>query len=205
MNTTTARLILASGSPRRAQLMADNGYLFEIIKPALDEPDESGPEVPPAQHAEALSYYKARCVANTYQGPDAIILGADTVVAHDGHIYGKPADADDARAILSTLAGTTHEVITGVTVLRPAADIRFITHEVTHVTMRPMPSDVLERYIASRAWEGKAGAYGIQDHGDAYVERINGSFTNVVGLPMSTVARLLQGAGYVCEPVNHAH
>ncbi len=198
--STTTHLILASGSPRRFQLLSDNGYDFEVIVPAIDEPAEEAHEVPPAMYAEALSYYKARCVAQMVDATDAVILGADTVVAHAGRIFGKPTDEDDARFILSSLAGTTHEVISGVTVLRPATDQRLIGHEVTRVTMRPMPPEVMDRYIASGAWEGKAGAYGIQDHGDAYVECMEGSFTNVVGLPMSLVGRLLNSVGFTAVP-----
>ncbi len=191
------RLILASASPRRAQLLSDNGYRFEVVPPPLAEPDETTHQVPPEQHAEALSYYKARSVAGMPGFADAVILAADTVVAYRDRIFGKPGDADEARSILSVLAGTTHRVITGVTVLHPARGLRLIGHEVTQVTMRPMPPEVLDQYIASGSWQGKAGAYGIQDHGDAYIERIQGSFTNVVGLPMSLVARMLDQAGYV--------
>jgi septum formation protein len=198
------RLILASASPRRAQLLADSGYQFEIVRPPLQEPEENTPRVPPEQYAEALSYYKARSVANTTNCPDAVILAADTVVAYQGHIFGKPRDIDDARYILSTLAGTTHQVITGVTVLQPAGGTRLIAHETTRVTMRPMSLEVLDRYISSGAWEGKAGAYGIQDSGDAYIERIDGSFTNVVGLPMSLVGRMLEEVGYVRTEMNRA-
>jgi septum formation protein len=198
------RLILASASPRRAQLLADNGYQFDIVRPPLHEPEEGNPRIPPEQYAEALSYYKARSVANATDCPDAAILAADTVVAYQDHLFGKPRDAADARYILSTLAGTTHEVITGVTVLQPASGKRLIAHETTRVTMRPMSLEVLDRYIASGEWEGKAGAYGIQDHGDAYIERIEGSFTNVVGLPMSLVARMLEEVGYVRTGANHA-
>lgn len=197
---TTTHLILASGSPRRFQLLSDNGYDFEVVVPSIEEPTEEPHDVPPAMYAEALSYYKARCVAQMTDVDDAVILGADTVVAHDGRIFGKPLDADDARFILSSLAGTTHEVITGVTVLRPATDHRLIGHEITRVTMRPMPPEVMDRYIASGAWEGKAGAYGIQDHGDAYVECMAGSFTNVVGLPMNLVGRLLTSVGLAAVP-----
>ncbi len=199
---STLRLILASESPRRAQLLSDNGYRFEVVRPPLDEPEEDGPHVPPAQHAAALSYYKARSVASRPEYADAVILAADTVVALGDRIFGKPVDAEDARFILANLAGTRHQVITGVTVLRPSAEQRLIEHDLTHVTMRPMSADVLDAYIASEAWRGKAGAYGVQDHGDAYVERLEGSYTNVVGLPMSLVARMLGRVGYVVAPAD---
>ncbi len=200
MAGASLRLILASGSPRRSQLLSDNGYSFDVVRPSIDEPEEDENDVPPPQYAEALSYYKARYVANTMDCAGAVVLGADTVVAYGGRIFGKAKDPAEARSILSTLAGTTHEVTTGVTVLRPDTNQRLIGHVVTRVLMRPMPSDVLDRYIESGAWEGKAGAYGIQDRGDAYVERLEGSFTNVVGLPMGLVARMLQQVGYVQEP-----
>lgn len=204
MLSGTPRLILASGSPRRSQLLADDGHAFEVVRPPLNEPDETGPQTPPVQYAEASSYYKARSVATMRDWPDVVILSADTVVAYQDRIYGKAEDADEARFILSTLAGTRHQVITGVTVLRPTTGLRLISHELTHVTMRPMAPDVLDRYIASGAWQGKAGAYGIQDRSDAYIEHIEGSFTNVVGLPMSLVAGMLRTAGYDTTPANHA-
>lgn len=197
------RLILASASPRRLQLLADNGYRFEVIPPPFAEPEDKSPAVPPEQYAEALAYYKARSVANSASCSDAIVLGADTVVAYQGHIFGKAADADEARSILSVLAGTTHQVITGVALIQPASGLRLIGHETTQVTMRPMTPEVLNRYIASRAWQGKAGAYGIQDHGDAYIERIEGSFTNVVGLPMELVTKMLDEVGIARSGSNH--
>lgn len=202
---TTTRLVLASGSARRAQLMSDNGYRFVVVAPELQEPEDDRSTAPPHHYAEALSYYKARAAARICQIQDAVIVGADTVVAYEDRIYGKPADADDARYILSTLAGTTHSVITGVTVLRPKTNTRLISHEVTRVTMRPMSADVLDRYIASGTWRGKAGAYGIQDKSDAYVERLEGSFSNVVGLPMSLLARMLRRVGFTEVPENHVN
>lgn len=183
------RLILASESPRRAELLRQNGHTFEVYPPPFTEPDPHSPCLSPEQEAEALSYFKARSVAQAVR--EGLVLAADTLVAYAGHIFGKPADADDARGILQTLTGTTHEVITGVTLLDATSRIRLIRHDVTRITMRPMPPAAMDRYIASRAWEGKAGAYGIQDHGDAFVERIDGSFSNVVGLPMELLGRML--------------
>lgn len=188
-----ARLILASASPRRAELLRQNGYTFEVYLPPYAEPEPQGPRLSPYQHAEALSYFKARGVAQAVGV--GLVLAADTIVAYDGRIFGKPADAEDARSILLTLTGTTHEVITGVTLLDAADGQRSIRHDVTRVTMRPMPPLAMDRYIASGAWENKAGAYGIQDHGDAFVERIEGSFSNVVGLPMELLAQMLDDFG----------
>ncbi|MBN1490810.1 MAG: septum formation protein Maf [Phycisphaerae bacterium] len=184
------RLILASASPRRAELLRENGYAFDVRPPPYEEPDAESPRLSATEHAEALSFYKARSVAETL--PAGLVLAADTVVAHQDRIFGKPEDADDARSILSSLTGTTHEVITGVTLLDAATGSRLIRHDVTRVTMRPMPPAAMDKYIASKAWWGKAGAYGIQDHGDAFVEQIDGSFSNVVGLPMELLAEMLE-------------
>jgi len=110
-------------------------------------------------------------------------------------IFGKPRDRADAKRILSAIAGTTHEVITGVTLLDAASGARQIEHDVTRVTMRRLGDDEIEAYLDTGAWQGKAGAYGIQDRGDAFVERIDGSFTNVVGFPMELIERMLQTWG----------
>ena len=104
-------------------------------------------------------------------------------------------DLDDARRILNLLAGTTHQVITGVTLWNAQAEERLIRHDVTTVTMRPMADDVLEDYLAGGLWQGKAGAYGIQDRSDAHISRIDGSYTNVVGLPMEQVEAMLAEFG----------
>src|SRR5690606_16552822 len=120
-----------------------------------------------------------------------VILGADTVVALDGEIFGKAKDAADARRILATLMRNPHEVITAVTLLDAASGMREIAYAVTRVTMTPMSPEQLDAYIAGGLWEGKAGAYGIQDHDDAFVQRLEGSYSNVMGLPMEMVARML--------------
>ncbi len=187
------RLILASASPRRAQLLTQAGYSFRIVTPPLQEPDDMGPGVPPHARAEALSYFKARSVLKL--GARGIILAADTVVAHGDRVFGKPDGPDHARDILRRLAGTTHQVITGLTLIDTQSDVRVITHDRTRVTMRPMTARQLDRYIAGGSWKGKAGAYGIQDHADPFVQRIEGSFTNVVGLPMERLTALLTPQG----------
>ncbi len=189
ISTTTTRLILASESPRRAALMKAYGYHVEIIKPPLVEPDHTGTGVPAASQAEALSYFKARSVGASIDS--GIIIAADTLAAAGRTVFGKPADRAGARTILNALMGTTHEVITGVTLLDAATGRRLIQHDTTAITMRSISDADLEVYLDTGAWEGKAGAYGIQDHGDAFVSRIDGSFTNVVGLPMELLSRML--------------
>ncbi len=182
-------LILASTSPRRAELLRDAGYAFTVVTPPLHEPDQIGPGVPPAQQAEALSFFKARSV--THQVCEGLILAADTIVASAGQVFGKPADLHEARKILQALSGTTHQVVTGVTLLDAASRRRLIQHDITRVTMRTLAPEALERYLDSGAWEGKAGAYGIQDRADPFVARIQGSFSNVVGLPLELLERML--------------
>lgn len=144
----------------------------------------------PHEFAQAASYMKVRSISDDH--PDRIILGADTVVALNGKLFGKPLDRDDARRILSTLAGTTQDVITGVSVYETASGRRLIEHALTRVTMRPMSDDEIEAYLDSREWEGKAGAYGIQGKADLFVEHTEGSFTNVVGLPIELVTEMLK-------------
>ena len=189
MKTPQNRIILASQSPRRAALLREAGIPFEGVSPRFDEPSTENWQGSPAELAESFSYYKAASLAEDY--PDRIILGADTVGALDNRIYGKPRDAADARRILSDLLGTTQDVITGVTLLHPATGRRMIRHDVTKVTMRLMTPDELDAYIAGGDWEGKAGAYGIQDTGDQFVTRVEGSWSNVVGLPIELVREML--------------
>ncbi len=194
-----SRFILASNSPRRRELLGEAGYDFRVISPPWPEPTAGGRGADATDFARATSYYKARSVASICR--NSVIVAADTVVARDGQIFGKPADREDARRILTALGGTTHEVITGVTVLDPRSGQRVITMDRTEVTMRRMTAPQLEEYLDSEEWQDKAGAYGIQDVGDRYVERFVGSFSNVVGLPMELLADVLQRfAIFPCIP-----
>ena len=188
------RLILASASPRRAALMREHGFAVEIIHPAVDERNEVQAGADPTRLAEALSAIKARNVAAKLE--DGWILAGDTVVSLGDRVYGKPVDRRDARRILSTLSGTTHQVITAVTLLDAATGAELTRHDTTAVTMRSLSDDELEAYLDTGAWTGKAGAFGIQDRGDSFIDRIDGSFTNVVGFPMELVAAMLADWGY---------
>jgi septum formation protein len=181
-------LILASTSPRRAELMKEAGYEFTIVAPTLEEPQESHPTVDAAVYAESLAYFKARSVASKH--PDTHILAADTIACLHGEIIGKPADRDDARNILRKLSGTRHEVITGLCLMHSREDRRTLRHDVTIVVVRTLTPEDVEQYLDTDQWRNKAGAYGIQDHGDAFVERIEGSFSNVVGLPLELLAEV---------------
>ncbi len=193
-----AVLVLASASPRRRELLTAAGYAFEVVPANLHEPDHAGDHVSPMALAEALSFFKARNVADAL--PRGVVLGADTIVALGEEVYGKPDDVDDARRILMQLTHHPHQVVTGVTLLDAATGRREITHEVTQVTMTPMSPDQLDAYLASGLWAGKAGAYGIQDHDDAFVQRLDGSFSNVVGLPMELLADMLARWGVEPRP-----
>jgi len=194
-NVGTRRLpiILASQSPRRVDLLRAAGIDFEAVSPVGPELEMDEQRFSPEEFVEAAACQKATSVAEGY--PGRIILAADTVVALNGRIYGKPVDRDGARRILSALAGVTQDVITGVTVLQSATGGRLTEHDVTRVTMRPMSTDEIEAYLDSGEWEGKAGAYGIQGTADRFVERVEGSFSNVVGLPVERVLRMLAEFG----------
>lgn len=129
--------------------------------------------------------------APQFAAASGLILAADTVACRDGRIFGKPRDREDARVILKSLCGTTHEVLTGVTLLHPSTGRRDIRLARTVIHMRAMTEADLAAYLDTGEWRGKAGAYGIQNHGDAFVESIEGSFTNVVGLPMEMLAEMI--------------
>ncbi|MCG3136930.1 MAG: Maf-like protein YhdE [Phycisphaerae bacterium] len=182
-------IVLASNSPRLAELLRAHGIRFRVVPAVHVEPEPRGDEQNPVSWAEALSYFKARSAAQQFSS--GFVLAADTVVCLEGRIFGKPADLDSARHMLRTLSGTTHHVVTGVTLLVIGEGRRLIGHEISEVTMRDLPEAVLEGYLQSGLWHGKAGAYGVQDGSDVNIESINGSYTNVVGLPMELVEQML--------------
>lgn len=185
------RLILASSSPRRQSLLKEAGYAF-LVEPANVNEEDYPSGLLPSGVAEHLSYIKASAVADRF--PDDVVLGADTVVAFGDQLLGKAKDADDARRILELLSGTTHLVITGITVICRASAFERRTRALSAVRMRTMSRDAIDKYIATGDWVGKAGAYGIQDS-DPFVSRLTGSHTNIVGLPMGETKRLLEEAG----------
>lgn len=190
-HTSTIQFVLASASARRSAMLRDAGYRFDVRPCPLPEPADLDPQVGGAAIAEATAFYKAERVAEGFND-DTIVVGADTIVEQHHHVFGKPADAADARRILSQLMSNPHDVITGVAMVQSGSGRRLITHDVTRVYMRPMSPDELDAYIESGMWRGKAGAYGIQDTHDAFITRIEGSWTNVVGLPLERVTTLLE-------------
>ena len=184
-------IILASNSPRRRELLGQMGIeRFHVISPDVDETVAAG--LSPTQIVEELSLRKAGAAAKG-AGPEDLIIAADTVVALDGAVLGKPRGGDEAFAMLSALSGREHHVYTGVTVLRGG---RAVTeHEETAVTFRPLEPGEIRGYIATGEPMDKAGAYGIQGLGALLVSGIRGDYCNVVGLPVFRLGRILARCG----------
>lgn len=180
------RFILASASPRRRELLKQIGVTFEVM-PAKGE--EVITKEQPEQAVMELSRQKAEEIAAGIQDEQVLVLGADTVVAYDEKILGKPKDETDARAMLSMLNGRTHSVFTGVTVIviRNGKSEIHSFYEETKVTMYPMTDAQISYYIQTEEPMDKAGAYGIQGKGAVFIEKINGDYNNVVGLPVAKI------------------
>lgn len=185
------RLILASSSPRRCELLRNAGYGFEVV-PSRVEEAYSGDE-PPATFAERMARQKAEEVAGRFPaGDDLVVLGADTVVVADAGVLGKPGSAGEARAMLAKLSGRPHEVVTGVALADPQQARCAVAHEVTRVIFRPLTAKEIDAYVASGEPLDKAGAYAVQGRASRFVTRIEGCYFNVVGLPVALVDRLLR-------------
>ena len=178
------RLILASASPRRAELLRAAGYEFEIVATDVDERVRDGET--PAEYVRRLAAEKSAAA----QGADVIILGADTTVVVDGEILGKPRDDDEAAAMLRRLAGRRHEVLTGVSIRHGAHEAGRVVS--TAVWFSMLTKEDIAWYVASREGRDKAGAYAIQGLASRFIPRIEGSYANVVGLPVAAVAELLR-------------
>ncbi len=187
----TSELILASASPQRRELLTGLGVRFTVEPAELSELRTPPAGVRPRVWAEALAYFKARCVADRRAGH--WVLGADTIVVCAGRLLGKPAGEIEAREMLELQAREPADVITGVALVRTGQEVveRRLASAVTRVWMRDDPVE-REKYLAGGDWAGKAGAYGLQDVGERLVERIEGSFSNVVGLPLELLAGLLE-------------
>lgn len=192
---TENTFILASASPRRKLLLEQAGYRFDVIPSQVDEAAVDVTGLPCDQAASRLALAKAKDVAASC--PNRLVLAADTVVDSDGTLIGKPADAAEAEAILRRLFGKPHRVITGIALVWKSRNVERTESCTTWVYPKIITERQLSDYLASGDWQGKAGAYGIQEINDAFVERIDGSFSNVVGLPMERVQFLLQQWGIV--------
>jgi septum formation protein len=193
-STGSHRIILASASPRRRELLSLICPEFEVWPSDFDESGLST-EIPPAEYVQISASHKAQAVARVLK--DAIVVGADTIVVISGRILGKPADEADARDMLRLLSGETHQVYTGISVISINDGIAQEANgvECTDVTFRQLTDEMVERYIATREPMDKAGAYAIQGRGSVLIEKINGCFFNVVGLPVYRLSRLLEELG----------
>jgi len=181
--------ILASASPRRKNLLSEAGYNFEVIVSDVDESSFEDTNISPAEFAANLAFAKALDVAK--KNPDRLVLGADTVVDFQGEIIGKAADREHAEDITKKLFSKPHKVITAIALIRFCDNVKIINYDTTVVYPRQMTAEQIAEHIAGNSWQGKAGAYAIQETGDKFVEKIEGSLTNVMGLPMEMVNALL--------------
>ncbi len=189
------KLVLASASPRRAEILRNAGIAFETHAAVLDESRRPG-ELR-ADYVRRLALAKARTVAGAHHDSgDSIFIGADTVVVVGDEILGKPASPDDARRMLRLLSGAVHEVHTGLAVVRRPGAMEGLIEEVTRVTFAPLSDHDIESYIATGEPFDKAGAYGIQGIGGRYVTRVEGCFFNVMGLPLARLWSLLRDVGW---------
>ena len=187
-------IILASKSPRRRALLEQMGVRdFRIVTPDIDEHMDR--DLPPAELVRQISLEKAQAMA-AQADPNTVVIAADTVVALDGVVLGKPADKEEAFRMLSLLSGNRHQVYTGLTVLR--GEQVFSQWEETAVTFRSLTAEEIEAYIATGEPMDKAGAYGIQGYGALFIEGISGDYYNVMGLPVCRLGQILGQLGMDC-------
>jgi len=169
------------------------GYTIEVMPSHIDEPTGQG-FTDPRHYVMTVSWLKAAAVAQ--QVPDGLVLAADTVGWLDGQVIGKPADVDDARRIIRSLSGREHELWTGVVLWRRPEDVQIVWQECTRLHFRALSEAELDAYLATDQWVGRSGAYGIQEANDPYLRIIEGSLTNVIGLPMESLELRLKEAGF---------
>ncbi len=192
-----SKLILASASPRRQQLLAQLGLCFATMPADIEERQQLG-EAPTA-YVIRMAQTKAQHLAQQF--PDALVLGADTIVTIDARILGKPQSATEARQMLQRLSGRHHTVVTGLALLQHSTGCTRLDTVSTEVLFRPLGQADIDHYIATDEPFDKAGAYAIQGRGGAFVAAFEGCYTNVVGLPLQRTAALLRSAGLVVPTV----
>ncbi len=186
-NHLREKLILASGSPRRKELLTAVGWEFEAITAGIDESVMPGED--PATYVQRLAKSKAEAV--TAKMDHGLVLGADTTVVVNGQILGQPTDDDDAKRMLQLLNDKWHEVLTGVAVLRVGAESR-VAYETTRVRFAEMSDQEIDWYVSTGEPRGKAGAYGIQGAAGLFIKEIQGDYFNIVGLPIRLVYELIK-------------
>lgn len=182
------KIILASSSPRRKELLERYNLNPTIFKPEVEEKEGLGEN--PIQIAMSLAFEKAYWVSDHFNN-DEIIIGADTIVVYENEILGKPKDKEDAFRTLSLLSGKTHFVITGVSIIKANSSLKVVDYEKTKVEFRKLSESQINRYIETKEPMDKAGAYGIQGYGEILVKGIEGCYSNVVGLPLGKLDYLL--------------
>lgn len=182
-------LVLASTSPQRRAILEKLRIPFEVVSPPYQETARDGgdPIRLVREHARGKAVAVARRLPSLH--PERPVLGVDTAVVLDGRVHGKPATAQEAVLMLEALAGRTHEVVSGLSLV--TADWELVEHQTTRVTFRALVARELTAYVASGEWEGRAGGYAIQGLGATLVERVEGDYENVVGLPVALLVRLL--------------
>jgi septum formation protein len=188
------QIILASASPRRLELLGGLKLPFTVIPADVDESFD--PKMTPEQVVTSLACLKAEHVAkHKLNGQSSLVIGADTIVVLDGKILGKPNDDDEACAMLKLLAGNCHKVFTGVAIYRPADGKQLVDYAISSVYIRNLEDKEISAYVKTGEPLDKAGSYALQGSGSAFVEKIEGCFTNVIGLPMPLTVKLLRQAG----------
>lgn len=180
-----SKFILASASPRRSELLAREGFAFDVVPSAFDEGAIDPSSMQPHTLAQYLAMKKAEEVAVRYQG--RVVLAADTFIAFEGHIMGKPHTQQEARRMLSALSGRTHSVITGYAIVHLASRRELVRSVESRVTFKELSSEEIESYIATGEPLDKAGAYAIQGIGARFIESLAGDLSSVIGLPVSAV------------------
>jgi septum formation protein len=183
------RLLLASTSPRRQELLRQAGFDFEVHPGHIAEEFQPGER--PEEFARRAAREKAMHVA-AFSPPGSLVLGADTVVVIDGEMLGKPSDLEDATRMLRLLSGRTHQVHTGICLVRAPDEIVALKHETTLVTFRELDEEEIRRYVESGEPLDKAGAYAVQGLASKFVTRISGCYSNVVGLPVALLYEILK-------------
>ncbi|MBY0359319.1 MAG: Maf family protein [Candidatus Obscuribacterales bacterium] len=186
------RIVLASASPRRLDLLSSLGLRFDVVPSDVDENIDL---TDPAEFVRQLSLVKAEAVAAQLTNGPALVLGADTIVVLKDQILGKPTSRENAFAMLSSLSGNCHQVFTGVSLLESNGSRRKTLHRVSNVYFRPLNPDEIRHYINTDEPMDKAGSYALQGLGSSFVEKIDGCYTNIIGLPVPDTLAMLREFG----------
>ncbi len=191
------RLILASGSPRRKDLLSEAGFIFDI-EPSVFEEDMTQ-DLTPAELVKNLSYGKARDIADKHTGEDRVILGGDSIVSFEGKVYGKPKDKADAFKTLSLFSGKKHRTLTGITLINAKTGETKSFSQALEVWFRELSSEEINEYIDSKEPMDKGGSYAIQENGGKFIARTEGDITCAVGLPVEETIKQLKFFGITSE------